>query len=416
MRFKGARVSLPEIARALDVDAVVEGTVMRSGDRVRITAQVIQARPERDLWAECYERPLGDVVSLQGEVTREIAQAIRVTLSSQEQRGLGRAPAVEPDAYEAFLEGRYYWNKRTEVSTKKAIDYFQRAIARDPRYALAYTGLADSQISLSLTEALQEVVPPKDAFPDATAAVTRALAIDDTLAEAHASLAHIKFQYERDWAGAEQEFIRAIELNPNYANAHHWYALSLLWLGRPDDTLREIERAHALDPLSLVIDANMGLILAHAHQDDRGIAQCRKALDLDPTFAFAHHRLGQIYVLRGMYAQAIPELEQAIALSGQSPRAIAELGLAYALSGNRRAALTQLEALQWQSTQRYVSPFNMAVIDAALDDKTQTFTCLQRAYEERSPSLSTLLMNPAFARIRTDHRFIALVRGIGLRS
>jgi hypothetical protein len=166
MRFKGARVSLPEIARALDVDAVVEGTVMRSGDRVRITAQVIQARPERDLWAECYERPLGDVVSLQGEVTREIAQAIRVTLSSQEQRGLGRAPAVEPDAYEAFLEGRYYWNKRTEVSTKKAIDYFQRAIARDPRYALAYTGLADSQISLSLTEALQEVVPPKDAFPD----------------------------------------------------------------------------------------------------------------------------------------------------------------------------------------------------------------------------------------------------------
>jgi TolB-like protein/DNA-binding winged helix-turn-helix (wHTH) protein len=227
MRFKSARKPLAEIARELHVDAVVEGTVVRSGDRVRVTAQVIQANPEMHLWAERYDRSLGDSVTMQGELAREISRAIRVKLTTQEQSRLADVRRVDREAYEALLKGRFYWNKRTEAATQTALAYFQHAIDKDPTDAMAFTGLADSYVSLALTEALQEVLAPREAFPKARAAVDRALQIDDTLAEPHASLAHIKFQYERDWLGAEKEFKRAIELNPNYANAHHWYALCL---------------------------------------------------------------------------------------------------------------------------------------------------------------------------------------------
>jgi TolB-like protein/DNA-binding winged helix-turn-helix (wHTH) protein/Tfp pilus assembly protein PilF len=416
MRFKGTRKPLAEIAHELNVDAVVEGTVARSAERVRVAAKVIQVEPEKDLWAERYDRLLGDIVILQGELAREISQAIRVKLTPQERTRLVDVHPVDHEAYEAFLKGRFYWSKRTEEATKKAIDYFERAIARDPNYALAYTGLADSHISLALAEALQEVVPPNEAFPRARLAVNRALETDDTLAEAHASLGHIKFQYDRDWAGAEREFKRAIELNPNYANAHHWYALSLMWMGRLDEALREIRRARELDPLSLVINANLGFVLAGARRYDEGIEQCRATLDMDSNFAQAHYRLGQIYVLRGMNKDAIPELEKAIALSGGSPRATAELGLAYGLLGNKGQALKLVRALNEDSRRRYVSPFNLAVIYGAVGENELTLKWLEKAYEERSPSLSLLKLSPAFNGVRLEPRFVNLVHRIGLPS
>ena len=414
MRFKDTRQTPAQIARQLGVDALVTGTVLRSPVHVRVTAQVIQISPEKNLWADRYERPLGDVVFLQGMLAREIADAIRVKLTPQEEHRFAQGRYVDEEAREAYLKGRYYWNKRTEEATWKAIEYFQLAISKDPNDARAYAGLADSYLSLALVEALQEAIPPNDGFPKAREAVSRALEIDETLGEAHATLGHIHFQYDRDWAGAEHEFKRAIELNPNYANAHLWYALSLMWTGRHDEALLEVTRARQLDPLLLAVNANVGFILAAAHRYDEAIAECRKTVDMDPNFPLAHYRLGQIYTLKGMYSAAIPELERAVALSSSSPRATAELGLAHALNGNRAEALRLVKDLTERSKQRYVSPFDVALIYAGLRDP-QTWDWLQKAERDRSPSLNFLVLSPAFASIRTDPRYSALVQRIGLR-
>jgi TolB-like protein/Tfp pilus assembly protein PilF len=414
MPFKQTRQGPSRIARQLGVDALVTGTVLRSAERVRVSAQVIQISPEKNLWAERYERPLGDIVLLQGMLAREIADAIRVKLTPQEEHRVGQGHYVDEEAREAQLKGRYYWNKRTEEATWKAIDYFQLAIAKDRTDARAYAGLADSYLSLALVEALQEAIPPNEGFPKAREAVTRALEIDETLGEAHATLGHIHFQYDRDWAGAEREFKRAIELNPNYANAHLWYALSLMWTGRHDEAVLEIKRAQQLDPLLLAVSANVGFILAAAHRYDEAIAECRKTVDLDPNFPLGHYRLGQIYTLKGAYSEAIAELERAVAVSRSNPRATAELGLAHALNGNRAEALRLVHDLITRSKQRYVSPFDIALIYAGLRDP-RTWDWLQRAERDRSPSLNFLVLSPAFASIRTDPRYSALVQHIGLR-
>ena len=414
MRFKGTRKSLSDIARELNVDAVVEGTVTHSSERVRVTVQVVRANPEQHLWADSYDRPLGDVVLLQGELANEISRAIRVQLTPQEQTRLASTRRVNPEAYEACLKGRYFWSKRTEATTKKAIEYFQLAIEKEPTYALAYAGLADSYASPALAEALQESVPPTEAFPRAEAAATRALELDDTLAEAHASLATFKFLYDRDWAVSEAEYKRALELNPNYANAHIWYAQSLLWMQRPDEAVAEAHRARDLDPLSLVINANLGFILGVAHHYDLGIEQCRKTLDMDPNFALAHYRLGQIFILKGMNQEAIPELERAVALSGGSPRATAELALAHAQMGNKKQALKLLDDLKQLSKQRYVSPFNLALIYGAVGDKNQALDWLDKANQQRSPSLILLNLSRAFGNLRAEPRFVELVHSVGL--
>ena len=411
--FKQTRQGPSQIARQLGVDALVTGTVLRSAERVRVSAQVIQISPEKNLWAERYERPLGDIVLLQGMLAREIADAIRVKLTPQEEHRVGQGHYVDEEAREAQLKGRYYWNKRTEEATWKAIDYFQLAIAKDRTDARAYAGLADSYLSLALVEALQEAIPPNEGFPKAREAVTRALEIDETLGEAHATLGHIHFQYDRDWAGAEREFKRAIELNPNYANAHLWYALSLMWTGRHDEAVLEITRAQQLDPLLLAVSANVGFILAAAHRYDEAIAECRKTVDLDPNFPLGHYRLGQIYTFKGAYSEAIAELEKAVAVSRSNPRATAELGLAHALNGNRAEALRLVRDLITRSKQRYVSPFDIALIYAGLRDP-RTWDWLQRAERDRSPSLNFLVLSPAFASIRTDPRYSALVQHIGL--
>jgi adenylate cyclase len=407
-------MSLREIAQELNVEAVVEGSVSRSPERVRVTAQVIQVHPESHLWAESYERRLGDVVMLQGALAREISQAIRITLTPQDRTRLATVRPVNQEAYEAFLKGRYYWNKRTEETTKKALDYFQIAVTKDPDYALAFTGIADSYVSLALSEALQEVMSPREAFTKARDAITRALAIDETMAEAHATLGMVKFNFDRDWSGAETDFKRSIELNPNYANAHHWYAMSLIWQGRFDEAVSEIGRARELDPLSLVINANTGFVLAMSGRYDQGVEQCRRTLEMDPDFAHAHFRLGQIYVSKGRYEQAIAELQKAIPLSRGSPRATAELGLAHALAGDRSAAASVLADLRAQAQRRYVSPFDFGLVHGGLGDRSRALDWLEKAYEERSPGLSLLRVDPAFQALRGEPRYRNLVRRIGL--
>jgi len=415
MRLKGTRKALAEIAQELNVDAVVEGSVARSAERIRVTAQVIQVNPEKLLWAERYDRALGDMVILQGTLAREIANAIRIVVTPDEQARLANVRPVNRDAYEALLKGRYYRNKGTEATTNKAMEYFREAIERDPSYALAFASLSDSYISFALSETLQEVLPAREAFPQARAAINKALAIDDTLGEAHATLGHIKFQYDRDWTDAEKEFKRAIELNPNYASAHHWYALCLVWMGRPDEALDEIRRARELDPLSLTFNASVAWILAIGEQYEQAIDQSRRTIEMDPSFPLGHYRLGQTYVLSGRYVEAVAALKRAAALSG-NPRVTAELGLAHALAGNRGEALKLVGQLSEQSKQRYVSPFNRAVIYGGLGDERRAMEWLEKAYDERSVSLNLLKLSPAFISLRGDPRFVAMVRSLGMEA
>jgi TolB-like protein/DNA-binding winged helix-turn-helix (wHTH) protein/Tfp pilus assembly protein PilF len=414
MRYKGTRKSVQEIAAELGVEAIVEGTVSRSPERVRVSAQVIRVKPEEHLWAQHYDRPPGDLVALQEQLAREIADGIRVQLSAGERTALGAQRKVDPVAHEAFLKGRYFWTRRNQASTRRAQEFFQAAIDADPDYAPAYAGLADSFITLSLPEALQEALPPEAAYPQARAAVLRAIELDATLGEAHATLAHILFQYDRDWDAADREFRRAIELSPNYANAHQWFALSLFWRGRVDEALREVRQAHELDPLSLVVNANECFILGGAGQFDAAIAQCRRTLELEPKFALARYRFGQVLIMQGKYAEAVPELRQTVELSGRCPRAVAELALALALSGDMKEPAQLLASLQAEAGRRYVGQFDLAVIHAALGQQELALTALEQAYDEHSPSLSLVGWSPAFSALRGTPRFIEIERRIGL--
>src|SRR5712691_2752197 len=356
MQYRGVRRPLPEIARELNVDAVVEGSVLRSGNRVRITAQLIHAATDQHLWAESYERDLRDVLSLQSEVARAIANEIQIKLTPQDHARLASIRSVDPEAYHLYLKGRFYWNKRTEESLKKGIEYFHQAIDLDPNYALAYAGLADCYGLLGWD--LFGSLPPREALPIAKAAAKKALEIDDNLSEAHNSLAWTKLVFDWDWSGAESEFKRAIELNPGYAVAHHWYAECLAGMERYDEALAEIKRAQESDPLSLIISAVVGWILYFDRQYDQAIVQFQKALELDPNFWVAHWCLGQPYEQKAMFAEAVAEFQKAIDLSAGSPLALAALGHAYAVSGKTTEAQRVLNELKESSKRRYEDSFS----------------------------------------------------------
>jgi TolB-like protein/DNA-binding winged helix-turn-helix (wHTH) protein/Flp pilus assembly protein TadD len=410
MSYKGTRKPLPQIARELNVDAVVEGTVLRSGQQVRITAQLIQASADKHLWAQSYEGDLRDTLALQNKVARAVAEQIRINLNPQEQAALKNVKVVNPDAYEAYLKGRYFWNKRTADGLKKAIDYFNQAIEKDPNYAQAYTGLADSYALLGDWE--YGVLAPKEAFPRAKAAATKALELDSTLGEAHTSLAFSLDLFDWDWESADREFRRAIELNPGYATAHQWYAWHLIVLGRNGEALAEMRKAQNLDPLSLIISADMADALLITRRYDESIQQSRKTLDMDPNFAVAHYQLGQAFVQRHMYNEAIAELQKAIELSGGNPTCTSNLAYAYAVSGRRKEALKKLNELKKLSNHGFSNASEIALIYTGLDEKDQAMTWLERAYEERfNPSI---LQRPAFDPLRSDRRFQDLLRRIGL--
>ncbi len=412
MHYKGTQKTVPEIARELHVDAVIEGSVRRSGQRVRITAQLVHAATDTHLWAESYERDLRDVLALQDEVARAIASEIRVKLTPQEQARLMSARPVNPEAHELYLKGRYYWNKRTPETLKKSFEYFQQAIEKDPSYALAYAGLADAYLMLGAGE--YAVLPPKEAFPKGESAAMKALELDSTLAEAHSTLGYSKDVFDWDWQGAEREFKQAIEFNPNYANAHHWYAGHLTQMGRHAEAIAEARKAESLDPLSLIISADVAMeALAPAGMYDQAMQQCRKTLEMDPNFAVAHACLSRSYEHKGMHKEAIAEIQNAVNLSGGSLVWVAALGRAYALAGRRDEAIKILNELKARSKREFVPPAGFVGIYAALGDKDQAFAWLEKAYQERSDIIPALKL-PVFDPLRSDPRFQDLLRRVRL--
>jgi TolB-like protein/DNA-binding winged helix-turn-helix (wHTH) protein/Flp pilus assembly protein TadD len=410
MAYKGARKPLPEIARELNVDAVVEGTVLRSGDQVRITAQLIEASTDKHLWSQSYEGELRDTLALQNRVASAIADQIRINLTPREQAALKSAKAVNPEAYESYLKGRYFWNKRTPDGLKVALAYFKEAIEEDPKYAQAYSGLADTYALLGDWQ--YAVMTPKEAFPEAKAAAIKALELDNTLGEAHNSLAFVLDGFDWDFDSAGKEFRRAIELNPGYATAHHWYAWHLSLLGRLDEAIAEMKKAQNLDPLSLIINADLAELLVLAHHYDASIAQSRKTIEMDPNFALAHNQLAQAYLQKHMYDEAVAELKKAVQLSGDSPTCIANLARAYVASGKRSEAEKLLGDLKKRSNAAYSNAPEIAIVYVALGDTDQAMNWLEKGYDERfNPGV---LLRPGFDPLRSDSRFQNLLRRIGL--
>ena len=410
MRYKGTKKSLPEIARELHVDAVVEGAVMWVGGRVRISAQLIEAPTDYHLWAASYERDLRDVLSMQEEVTRAIASEIRVNLSAQEQARLASTRPIDPEAYRLYLKGRYYWNKRSLEGFQKAIEYFQQATAKDPAYALAYVGLADTYTYFSFFD----VVPPREAMPKAKAAAARALEIDNRLGEAHVSLGYVSYMYDWDWPAAGKHFEQALTLNPAYSRAHTFYPFYLSSLGRSEEALAVAKRSLDLDPASPAVNHSLAVQFYFARQFDQAIEQAHKTLELDPNFAISYELLGEVYVSRGMYREGLSELEKYSALSRGRAMSLALLGYAHARLGERSQALRMLEQLEATSKERYTPAFSFAVVDAGLGEKDQAFAWLEKAYGERTSRLGYLKVEPLWDPLRPDPRFADLVRRIGL--
>ena len=410
MTYKHARKPLPQIARELNVDAVVEGTVLRSGDQVRITAQLIEASTDKHLWSQSYEGELRDTLALQNQVARAIADQIRINLNPQEQAALKTVRVLNPEAYESFLKGRYFWNKRTADSLKVALAYFHQAIDEDPNYAQAYSGLADTYALLGDWQ--YAVMTAKEALPKAKAVATKALELDSTLGEAHNSLAFCLDGFDWDFDSAGKEFRQAIELNPGYATAHHWYAWHLSLLGRYDEAIPEMRRAESLDPLSLIINADLAELLVLAHSYDESIEQSRKTIEMDPNFAFAHVQLAQAYLAKHMNQDAVAELQKAVQLSAGSPTSIANLARAYVAVGKRSEAQKLLSDLKKRSSPSSSYAAEISVIYAALGDADQAMHWLEKGYEERfNPGV---LLRPGFDPLRSDPRFEDLVRRIGL--
>jgi len=410
MTYKGSRKSMPEIARDLNVDVVVEGAVLRSGNQVRITAQLILAAADKHLWAQSYEGDLRDTLKLQKQVARSIAEQIRIQLTPHEQTVLKNVTRVDWEAYEAYLKGRYFWNKRTADGLKEAIYYFNQAIEKDPNYAPAYAGLADS---FALAGDWQYgVLPAREAYPKAKAAAAKAVALDSSLGEAHISLAWCLDSFDWAWESAGKEFTRGIELSPGYATGHHWYGWHLATLGRHGKAVAELEKAESLDPLSLIIGADLAEELLIAHRYDEAMKQSRKTMNMDPFFALTHYVLGETLVQRHMYNEAIPELQKAIEVSPGSTAYAANLAYAYAVSGMRAEAVKILNDLKYRSNAAFSNAPEIAVVYVGLDDKDQAMDWLERAYAERfNPGV---LMRPVFDPLRSDPRFQDLLRRIGL--
>ena len=407
MVYKGARKPLPQIARELQVDAVVDGSVQRSGDKVRISAQLIEAATDRHLWAKSYERDLRDILTLQSAVAKAIADEVQIKLTPQEQARLAKSHQVNPEALEAYLAGRFYWNKRTAEGLEKSIAYFQRAIAKDPSYALAYAGLADSYHVLPELSA----VPVEEAFPKARSAALKALEIDDSLGEAHSALANVKEDYDWDWKGAEKEYKKAIELSPGHVLAHASYSNLLFELGRLPEALSEARLTQQLDPLSAIANDNLSAVLYYAGQYDQAVEQCRKTLDIDPMSPQAHRHLGQVYVQKQFYGEAVSELKKAMELSRGSTEALAELGYVFGVSGKKDNARHVLLELKSATD---ASPYRLAIVYAGLAEKEKALEALKEAVNRRSPGVVHLKVSPLFQELRSDERFQELLIYMGL--
>jgi len=411
MAYKGTRKPLSEIARELKVDAVVEGTVMRVGNRVRITAELVQVSTDHHLWADTYESQMGDVLALQNRVSSAIVNEIRINLTPEERERLAKTPAVAPEAYENYLKGRYYWNKRSNENLTRAIAYFEHATQLDPNYALAHAALSDCYAIISAE--IFGTMPASEAAPRARAAALRALELDPTLAEAQTSLATAKFNSDWDWSGAAEGFERAIALNPNYATAYQRYSLYLIAMGKVQEGFAQIQKARELDPLSLSINFSLGWRLYMARQYDAAIAQLKDTLEMDPSYELPYLVVGQAYEQKGEYASAIQELKTAVELSHGTPLMVSALGHAYARSGNRVEAERLLAELQAASTKQYVSPYYLALVYVGLNRNEQALDLLEHAFADRSNGLVFLKVEPELDPLRSNPRFVALQKKLG---
>jgi TolB-like protein/tRNA A-37 threonylcarbamoyl transferase component Bud32/Flp pilus assembly protein TadD len=408
MRFKGTRPpgGLPEIARQLNVDAVVEGSVLRGGDRVRITAQLIDARADRHLWAESYERDLRDILALQSEVAAAIANKIQGALAPQEQERLAHTPPVSPAAHEAYLKGTYL-NRGTNEQRRKAREYFEQAVSIDPGYAPAYAGLADYYWATP-------ELPAGVAMPEAKQYALKALDLDPTLVRAHTALAAVRFYGDWDWAAAEKEFKHALELNPSDAEAHRMYSIYSSALGRGEEALAEIRRAQQLDPLSNLTQITAGWTFYYARQYDRAVEQCRRVLGSDPNSDGGYDCLGSAYLAKGLYEEAIAASERTVSLSGSDPARVVGLARAYALAGRKAEAHKVLQELRQLSKGAYLPPCYFAAVHVALGENEQAFTWLEKAYRERDTYLTWLKVDEALDPLRPDPRFHELLSRVGL--
>ena len=412
MQYKATRKTIPEIGKELGVDAVLEGSVARSGNRVRITAQLIDARSDKHLWANRYEGEFRDVLAMQDAVARDVVEKIRLRLSVEQAARLNRSRPVNPAAHEAYLKGLYFWNKRTRDGLQKALAFFNQSIAVDPNYALPYAGIAQAYIPLTYfgevrgTEARGKVME----------AVTKALALDDSLAAAHTALGSAKSFYDYDWEGAEREFLRAIALDPNYATGRLWYAQLLGAEGRTGEALEEGKRALTLDPLSLVVNAGWGHRLYRARRfDDAATFLNSVALELDPDYPVTHWTLGFVYIQQKKFPAAIAELRRALALQS-NPLFEGTLGYAYAQSGDRSGAMNELTRLENMARTRYVDPYAFAMIYAGLGDRDRAFERLQNASDDRDGFVTFVNCEPMLDSLRSDPRFGALLAKMGLRK
>jgi TolB-like protein/Tfp pilus assembly protein PilF len=411
MHYKNTTKSILQIGRELKVTHILEGSVRRASGRARIAAQLIQVSDQSHLWAESYERGVGDILALQSDVAQAIARQIQIKLIPQERGRLAASGSISPEAYEAYLKGRYLWNHRTPDALQKSIKYFQKAIQIDPGYAAAYAGMADSYLTLQDDGHL----PTPNATAEAKRAARKALYLDPMLAEPHISLAHAYF-HEFNWPAAKREFKCGLELNPNYATAHFYYANYLLVMEQFQDALAEARRAQALDPVSLSSASNTTMALYYGGHYDQAIEQSLQVLETDPNFARSYEDLGRSYSEKALWPEAISAFKKAVTCSGHHSGYVASLAHACAMAGRRKEALTLLKQLEKIARERYVSPFAFVLVYAGTGDTDQVFDWLDKAYRERSGALPFVKINPRLASLRSDRRFHLLLQRLRLES
>ncbi|MBA3768764.1 MAG: tetratricopeptide repeat protein, partial [Acidobacteria bacterium] len=389
-RYKGQQTDPQKVGQELQVQAMLTGRIVQRGETLTISVELVDTKDNRHIWGQQYDRKMSDLLVVQRDISKQITEQLRLRLTGEEQQQLAKNPTENAEAYQLYLKGRYFWNKRSGYY-KTAIDYFNRAIEKDPNYAQAYAGLADCYNVMGDFQ----VLPANEAYSKARDATNKALAIDDTLAEAHTSRAWIKFAYDWDWPGAEQEFKRAIELNSNYATAHQWYAEYLSTMGRHEEAITEIKRAQELDPLSLIISSTAGWVFYNARQYDQAIVQLRQSIEMDPNFLWSHRNLGWVYEQKGMYEEAIAEFQKVLDLSKGNAGEMA-LGHTYAVAGKRDEALKMIEQLKEKSQRQYIAAYKFVMIYTGLGEKDLAFEWLEKAYKEHSPDLKNLKVDPRF--------------------
>jgi DNA-binding winged helix-turn-helix (wHTH) protein/tetratricopeptide (TPR) repeat protein len=410
LKYAAREADAIEAGRELNVEGVLVGSVQKSGERMRTNLQLVRVSDGAVLWVKTFDEKFVNLLELEDEIADQAARAMRLELGENERRRIASRGTTNTEAYNAHMRGRFFWSKRTEEGLKKAIEYFEQAIERDSNYAQAYSGLADSYVLLGT----YNVLSPSHAMPKAEAAAMKALDIDGGLAEAHTSLAYVRFRYGWRWDDAEKEFVQAIKLNPNYTTAHHWYGDFLVAMGRFDEAIAEMRVAQGLDPLSMMINTDLGGALAIAGALDEAIAVHLKTIEMDPHFVPAHRYLGQAYEQKAMYREAIGEFLESLTASPDDPDGLTLLAHAYAIIGNKREMRKILDRLSDISKRHYVAPYDLAPIYAALGDKDQAFVWLQRAYDQRCEGLTLLKIDSSLKSLRMDPRFVALIRRVGL--